>query len=126
MAVNELTHTPSPHSNTQSVSEGSPSTLNWIPANEQAIQEQYEAQLAEHYLYNLTRRFASATRSLATYNCQNCLDELANLPRAHQNSSWVLAMVGRAHYEKLNYSAVRLQPSLNDTNPQATLGRTCL
>ena len=96
----------SPHSNTQSP-EMSPSPSTWTATHEQAAQEEYEAELADHYLYNLTRKFASATRALAMYDCQRCLDELDELPHAHQLSSWVLAMVGRAHYEKSDYASVR-------------------
>jgi hypothetical protein len=29
------------------------------------------------------------------------------MPSAHQQSSWVLSMVGRAHYERLEYPSVR-------------------
>jgi len=79
----------------------------WTPADEQAAQEAYESELAENYLYNLTRRFASATRALAMYDCRACLDEIGQLPHVHQHSPWVLAMVGRAHYEKLDYASVR-------------------
>ncbi|TFK72166.1 TPR-like protein [Pluteus cervinus] len=105
LTANELTHTPSPPSNAQSGSEGSPSTSNWTSAHEQAAQEEYDAELADYYLYNLTRRFASATRALAMYDSQKCLNELEQLPHAHQSTSWVLAMVGRAHYEKLDYAS---------------------
>jgi anaphase-promoting complex subunit 3 len=80
----------------------------WTPAHEQAAQEAYEAELAENYLYNLTRRFASATRALAMYDSRACLDELEQLPHVHQQSPWVLAMVGRAHYERLEYASVRV------------------
>jgi hypothetical protein len=68
--------------------------------------------MAEHHLYNLIRKFASATKALAVYDCQKCLSELEQLPHAHQKSPWVLAMVGRAHYEKLDYTAVRLRLTL--------------
>ena len=88
-------------------SETSPSPSNWTTAHEQAAQEEYEGEMADYYMYNLTRRFASATRALAMYDCQKCLWELEQLPHAQQNSAWVLAMVGRAHYEKLDYASVR-------------------
>jgi anaphase-promoting complex subunit 3 len=90
-------------------SEVSPSPSNWTSAHEQAAQDEYEGELADHYIYNLTRRFASATRALALYDCQTCLNELEQLPHAHQRTPWVLALVGRAHYEKLDFASVCLQ-----------------
>jgi anaphase-promoting complex subunit 3 len=51
------------------------------------------------------RRFASATRALALYDCRQCIIELQQLPHVHQQSSWVLSMIGRAHYERLEYAA---------------------
>jgi anaphase-promoting complex subunit 3 len=105
--LSEVTYSPSPPSIAQSPrSETSPSPSNWTSAHEQAAQEAFEAELADLYLYDLMRRFASATRALAVYDCQKCLFELEQLPHVHQQSPWVLAMVGRAHYEKLDYVSV--------------------
>ncbi|KAF8892565.1 hypothetical protein BD779DRAFT_1509674 [Infundibulicybe gibba] len=104
--VGEIAYSHSPPSNTHSPrSEGSPSPGPWTSAHEQIALEEYEAELAEHHLYELLRRFASATRALATFDCQRCLGELEQLPRPHQNSPSVLAMVGRAHYESLDYAS---------------------
>jgi len=105
-AVGEVAYSPSPPSIVHSPhSEVSPSPSNWTAAHEQDAQEAYDLELAEQYLYDLTRRFASATRALALYDCRKCLDELEQLPHAHQQSPWVLAMVGRAHYERLEYAS---------------------
>ncbi|GLB35381.1 putative anaphase-promoting complex, cyclosome, subunit 3 [Lyophyllum shimeji] len=102
----EVANSQSPPSAAQSPrSEVSPSPSNWTAAQEQAAQEEYDAELADHYLYNLTRKYASATRALATYDCQTCLRELEQLPHAFQSSPWVLAMVGRAHYEKQDFAS---------------------
>lgn len=75
----------------------------WLTA-----QEIYESELAEYYIYDLIRRFATATRALARYDCRKCLHELSQLPKPHQNTQWVLAMVGRAHFEQQDYSSVRV------------------
>jgi anaphase-promoting complex subunit 3 len=105
----EVAYSPSPPSIAHSLrSEASPSPSNWTSAHEQAAQEDYEIELADLYLYDLTRCFASATRALAVYDCQKCLSDLDQLPHVHQQSPWVLAMVGRAHYEKLDYASVRI------------------
>ncbi|KAG6841674.1 hypothetical protein C0991_008312 [Blastosporella zonata] len=106
-AAGEIAHSQSPPSNTPHSprSEGSSSPSNWTAAHEQAAQDEYDAEVADHYLYNLTRRFASATRALALYDCQGCLRELEQLPTVHQSSPWVLSMVGRAHYEKQDFAS---------------------
>ncbi|KAH8833541.1 hypothetical protein DL96DRAFT_1577418 [Flagelloscypha sp. PMI_526] len=64
-----------------------------------------EDEQADSYIYELLRRFAKAARSLAHYQCQECIDELSDLPPRHQQSPYVLVLVGRAHYEKLDYSS---------------------
>lgn len=74
--------------------------------NEQAAQEVYEIELVDHYIYDLMRRFANATQALSTYDSQRCRSELEQLPQIHQQTPWVLAMVGRAHYELADYPAV--------------------
>ncbi|KAG6885993.1 hypothetical protein C0993_006109 [Termitomyces sp. T159_Od127] len=106
-AGSETAYPPSPSSNAPHSprSDVSPSPGSWTAAQEQAAQEEYDAELAELYLYNLTRKFASATRALALYDCQGCIRELEQLPAVHQSSPWVLAMVGRAHYEKQDFAS---------------------
>ncbi|KAG6919963.1 hypothetical protein DXG01_013312 [Tephrocybe rancida] len=86
-------------------SEVSPSPSTWTSAQEQAAQDEYDAEMADHYLYNLTRTFASAARALALYDCQGCLQELEQLPNVHQSSPWVLSLVGRAQYEKQDFAS---------------------
>lgn len=114
----EVAYSPSPPSIAHSPrSETSPAPSNWTAAHEQAAQEAYELELAEQYLYELIRRFASATRALAMYDCRKCLEELEKLPFVHQQSPWVLAMVGRAHYERLEYASVRVVSDHSCTLP---------
>jgi anaphase-promoting complex subunit 3 len=104
----EVAPSTTPTSNAQSPPpEASPAPSNWTAAHELAAQEAYELEMADHYIYDLLRRFARATRALSKYDCCSCLIELEQMPAAHQQSSWVLAMVGRAHYERLEYASVR-------------------
>lgn len=72
----------------------------------QAAQDAYEMELADYAIYNLMRMCASAMRALAMYECRACLEALERLPVQHQRSAWVMAMVGKAHYETGEYSAV--------------------
>ncbi|KAH7924550.1 TPR-like protein [Leucogyrophana mollusca] len=102
----EATSSTSPTSNAHSPrSDASPAPSNWTAAHEQAAQEAYEQEMADHYVYDLMRQFAKATRALSLYDCHACLTVLEHIPSAHQQSSWVLAMVGRAHYERLEYAS---------------------
>ena len=41
------------------------------------------------------------------YNTALCMEELDKLPHVHQRSSYVMAMVGKAHYERTDYTSVR-------------------
>ncbi|KAI0029819.1 hypothetical protein K488DRAFT_55521 [Vararia minispora EC-137] len=77
----------------------------WAAAAEQAAQDAYDAELADQYIYDLMRLFASATRALAVYDTALCMEELDKLPHKHQRSPHVMAMVGRAHYERTDYMA---------------------
>ncbi|KAJ7489869.1 hypothetical protein B0H11DRAFT_2010754 [Mycena galericulata] len=116
-------YSPSPPSIAQSPrSETSPSPSNWTSAHEQAAQEAYEWELAEQYLYDLVRHFASATRALSLYDSSKCLAELEKLPYVHQTTPWVLAMIGRAHYEQLEYAhAERAFKTLRSLQPYRLL-----
>ncbi|KAK7014999.1 TPR-like protein [Favolaschia claudopus] len=103
-------------------SETSPSPSNWTSSHEQAAQEAYEWDLAENYLYDLVRRFATATRAMSRYDSPACLAELERLPYVHQTTPWVLAMIGRAHYEQLEYAnAERAFKTLRSLQPYRLL-----
>ncbi|KZT11471.1 TPR-like protein [Laetiporus sulphureus 93-53] len=80
-----------------------PSTLS--STNEEGAQETYDAELADFQLYELMRMFARAARAMALYDCRTCLDELEKLPMSQKWSAWVMAMVGKAHYELGEYVA---------------------
>lgn len=102
----ENTHSQSPPSITHSQpSDPSPAPSNPIAAQEQAAQEAFELEQADQYIYDLMRLFASAMRALAIYDTQLCLDELEKLPHVHQRSALVMATVGRAHFERTDYTA---------------------
>ncbi|KAJ7632461.1 hypothetical protein FB45DRAFT_912493 [Roridomyces roridus] len=103
-------------------SDTSPSPSNWTSAHEQAAQEAYEWELAEQYLYDLVRRFATATRAMSLYDSSQCLAELEKLPVVHQTTPWVLAMIGKAHYERQEYAtAERAFKALRSLQPYRML-----
>lgn len=74
---------------------------------EQAAQDAYEAERADFQVYQVMRKFASAIRAMALYECRVCLDELEALPAQHKRSASVMAMLGKAHYELGQYPEVR-------------------
>lgn len=80
--------------------------MTWTIQQEQQAQEEYQQELADYYLYELVRQFASAARRLALYDCRTCLKELERLPVCHQRSTSVLIMVGKVHYELQDYTSV--------------------
>lgn len=86
------------------------------PSHDQLSQQRFEEDQAEFYIYDLLRRFARAVRALAHYQCQMCIDELNELSPRHQQSAYVLGLVGRAHYEKLDYASVHSPQQLQLCN----------
>ncbi|THU92149.1 TPR-like protein [Dendrothele bispora CBS 962.96] len=100
-----VAYSPSPPAIVQSPrSEGSPSSSRWPTLD---AGEARDLEVAEQYIYDLMRCFARATRALSVYDSEKCLFELEKLPNEHQQTPWVLAMVGKAHYEKADYSSAQ-------------------
>ena len=69
--------------------------------------DDYAMEIAECIVYNTMRSCARAFRAFADYDLQRCLDELEGLDAVQQRTPWVMALVGRAEYEKGDYAAVR-------------------
>ena len=65
-------------------------------------------EIAECIVYNTMRSCARAFRAFSSYDLQKCLDELEALDAIQQRTPWVMALVGRAEYEKGDYAAVSL------------------
>jgi anaphase-promoting complex subunit 3 len=106
------THSPSPPAaaNSPRSDEGDavPTTTApiWSAGDEAAAVADYCAELADFQVYELMRHFAKATRAITLYDTQACLNTLDKLPPVHQRTPWVMAMVGRAHYERTEYASV--------------------
>lgn len=56
------------------------------------------------WLLDLFRKLGSGYFALSQFQCQEALQHYASLPRAQQETPWVLAQMGRAHYEQAAYS----------------------
>lgn len=55
------------------------------------------------YLLDLLKKFGAGYLALSRYQCADALTAYNSLPRAHQETPWVLSQVGRAYYEQAAY-----------------------
>ncbi|KAF4992865.1 hypothetical protein FDECE_13595 [Fusarium decemcellulare] len=56
------------------------------------------------WILDLTKKLANGYYSLSQFQCSESLQALMSLPLSHQNTPWVLAQMGRAHYEQASYA----------------------
>ncbi|RFU71849.1 tetratricopeptide-like helical [Trichoderma arundinaceum] len=70
------------------------------------IAEPDTARLEEalRWVMDLMKKLASGYFLLSQFQCQEAVQALSSLPAAHQSSPWVLALMGRAHYEQASYA----------------------
>ncbi|ORY69859.1 uncharacterized protein BCR38DRAFT_94292 [Pseudomassariella vexata] len=54
-------------------------------------------------LLELLKKFGAGYFALSQFQCSNALAAYGSLPRAHQDTPWVLSQVGRAYYEQATY-----------------------
>lgn len=55
-------------------------------------------------LIELLKKFGSGYLALSQYRSMDALTAYTSLPRAHQDTPWVLSQVGRAYYEQASYA----------------------
>jgi anaphase-promoting complex subunit 3 len=70
------------------------------------IAEPDTAKLEEalRWVMDLMKKLGSGYFLLSQFQCQEAVQALSSLPAAHQSSPWVLALMGRAHYEQASYA----------------------
>ncbi|KPM36254.1 Protein bimA [Neonectria ditissima] len=56
------------------------------------------------WILDLTKKIATGYYSFSQYQCQDSLQAFMSLPPTQQNTPWVLAQMGRAHYEQASYA----------------------
>ncbi|KAI1393543.1 TPR-like protein [Hypoxylon trugodes] len=56
------------------------------------------------YLLELLKKFGSGYLALSQYRCTDALAFYTALPRAHQDTPWMLSQMGRAYYEQASYA----------------------
>lgn len=59
---------------------------------------------ALRWVMDLMKKLGSGYFLLSQFQCQEAIQALSALPVAHQSSPWVLALMGRAHYEQASYA----------------------
>lgn len=55
-------------------------------------------------ILDLCKKFGSGYFALSQYRSQEALQLYATLPKVHQDTAWVMAQMGRAHYEQAAYA----------------------
>ena len=59
---------------------------------------------ALRWLLDLFKKFGSGYFALSQFQCLEALQIYSALPRAQQDTPWVMAQMGRAHYEQASYA----------------------
>lgn len=72
-------------------------------AHKPSDSEPFRTEEALKMILDLLRRFGVGYQQLSQFRCQEALEAYNTLPRAHQDTPWVLAQMGRAQYEQASY-----------------------
>ncbi|KAF5235965.1 hypothetical protein FANTH_11473 [Fusarium anthophilum] len=56
------------------------------------------------WLLDLVKKLANGYYSLSQFQCTESIQHFQSLPMPHQNTPWVLAQMGRAHFEQASYA----------------------
>ena len=59
---------------------------------------------ALRWILDLLNKIATGTYLLSRYQCQAALQAFQSVPTTQRETPWVLAKIGRAHYEKASYA----------------------
>ena len=59
---------------------------------------------AIRWTLDLVKKLGNGYYLLSRFQCQEAIQALSSLPTAQQHSPWVLAQLGRAHYEQASYA----------------------
>ncbi|KAF7559972.1 hypothetical protein G7046_g4181 [Stylonectria norvegica] len=56
------------------------------------------------WLLDLLKKYGHGYYSLSQFQCRETLQAMISLPLSHHSTPWVLALMGRAHYEQASYA----------------------
>ncbi|KAJ3477349.1 hypothetical protein NLG97_g8865 [Lecanicillium saksenae] len=59
---------------------------------------------AVRWIMDVMKKLGNGYYFLSRYQCQEALQALSSLPPAHQGTPWVLAQMGRAHFEQASHA----------------------
>jgi anaphase-promoting complex subunit 3 len=74
------------------------------PAQKPVEPETLKIEEALKWILDLLKKIGMGYFSLAQFRCQEALQAYNSLPRAQQDTPWVLGQMGRAHYEQAAYA----------------------
>jgi anaphase-promoting complex subunit 3 len=75
-----------------------------LPQQKPAESDPAKHEEALRFLLDLCKRFGSGYFALSQFHCSEALQIYSALPRAQQDTPWVMAQMGRAHYEQASYA----------------------
>ncbi|KAM0515736.1 hypothetical protein ACHAPE_005815 [Trichoderma viride] len=75
-----------------------------VPPSKAAEHGLVKIEEALRWVMDLMKKLGSGYFLLSQFQCQEAIQALSALPAAHQSSPWVLALMGRAHYEQASYA----------------------
>jgi anaphase-promoting complex subunit 3 len=76
-----------------------------VPTQRTSDSDAMKQEEALRYLLALFRQFASGYFALCQFQCQEAFQIFNGLPRAQQETPWVMSQMGRALYEQADYPA---------------------
>jgi anaphase-promoting complex subunit 3 len=74
-----------------------------LPAQRASEIDTSRQEEALSWLLDLFKKFGNAYYALSKFRCMEAIQIYGSLPKAHQETSWVLAQIGRAYYEQASY-----------------------
>jgi anaphase-promoting complex subunit 3 len=75
-----------------------------MPAKAVEMESVKQQEDALRWLLDLFKKLGSGYFALSQFQCQEALQIYGSLPRAQQDSPWVLSQMGRAYYEQAAYA----------------------
>ncbi|KAK3322586.1 hypothetical protein B0H66DRAFT_474626 [Apodospora peruviana] len=81
-----------------------PPAVQYAPPPKPTEPNSEKVEEALRYILELVKKMASGYLLSSQFQCQDALNSYSSLPRAHQDTPWVLAQMGLAQYEQANYA----------------------
>lgn len=85
--------------------------------------ESSQKAIAENWLRSIYRGFGKATSAMSRFDCLTCIKSVLSLPAEQQRSPRAILLLGRAHFESLDYAkAEQAFLSLRSVAPYSSEG----